>query len=306
MTSETSLRPFGPPHRFVDVPPSRIATWRVGRGPDLVLVHGWPLHAATFRHLVPLLQEHFTVHLVDLPGAGATECGAGPSFDMVSLARSLAATIDALGLSRYALLAHDSGGLVARLVAAEHGRRVAGLVLGNTEIPGHTSWLLSLFLLFARLPGGGAMFLSALRVGALRRSVLGLGGCFTDPRYIDGEFGALFLEPLMRPGTVRENSLSVLRAFDLAAFHALRAAHPRITAPVRLVWGSEDPFFPLEGARGMVSSFPGGADLVVLPGAKLFAHEDHPAEFAIPTLEALTRWFASAKRGSTREEQPAA
>jgi haloalkane dehalogenase len=292
MTRETAHPPFGTPHRFVEVPPSRVATWRVGQGPDVVLVHGWPLHAATFRHLVPLLREHFTLHLVDLPGAGATACGAGQSFDMVSLARSLAATIDALGLSRYALIAHDSGGLVARLVAAEHGSRVAGLVLGNTEIPDHKSWLLSLFLLFARLPGGGPMFLSALRVGALRRSILGLGGCFSDPRYMDGEFRELFLEPLMRPGPTRDNALSVLRSFDLAAFRALRAAHPRITAPVRLVWGAEDPFFPLEGARAMVSSFPSGADLVVLPGAKLFAHEDHPAELAAPTIEALTRWFA--------------
>lgn len=42
----------------------------VGRGPDLVLIHGWALQGKVFAPLVQRLADHFTLHLVDLPGHG--------------------------------------------------------------------------------------------------------------------------------------------------------------------------------------------------------------------------------------------
>jgi pimeloyl-ACP methyl ester carboxylesterase len=58
--------------------------------------------------------------------------GAGAPIDFVSHAQSLRKAIDAMGISSYALLAHDSGGFVACLTAAEDPR-VTALVL-STEI----------------------------------------------------------------------------------------------------------------------------------------------------------------------------
>ncbi len=62
--------------------------------------------------------------------------------------------------------------------------------------------------------------------------------------------------------------------------------HRRIDAPVQLVWGERDPFFPVSGAREMFDTFP-DAELHVVEGAGLFAHEERPAEVAealLPTL----------------------
>ena len=56
--------------------------------------------------------------------------------------------------------------------------------------------------------------------------------------------------------------------------------------PVQLVWGEGDPFFPLAWAREMVDTF-ADARLHVVAEAKLFAHEERPAEVAeaiLPTL----------------------
>ncbi|OWY84390.1 pimeloyl-[acyl-carrier protein] methyl ester esterase, partial [Raoultella ornithinolytica] len=39
-----------------------------GRGPDLVLIHGWALQGGVFAPLVQRLADQFTLHLVDLPG----------------------------------------------------------------------------------------------------------------------------------------------------------------------------------------------------------------------------------------------
>ena len=42
----------------------------VGRGPALVLIHGWALHGGVFAPLVERLQDQFELHLIDLPGHG--------------------------------------------------------------------------------------------------------------------------------------------------------------------------------------------------------------------------------------------
>jgi pimeloyl-ACP methyl ester carboxylesterase len=60
---------FDEPHAMVPVKGGRLAYWRFGTGPDVVAIHGWPLHAATYRNVLPHLVDRFCVHLVDLPEA---------------------------------------------------------------------------------------------------------------------------------------------------------------------------------------------------------------------------------------------
>ena len=43
-----------------------------GRGPDLVLLHGWAAHGGVWRTAVAELEPRFRVHRVDLPGHGAS------------------------------------------------------------------------------------------------------------------------------------------------------------------------------------------------------------------------------------------
>jgi len=43
---------------------------KVGNGPDVLFIHGWPLHGETYRALVEQWSGRFTCHVVDLPGAG--------------------------------------------------------------------------------------------------------------------------------------------------------------------------------------------------------------------------------------------
>jgi len=290
------LRRFSSPDSFVELPGGRVATWRFGSGPDLIAVHGFPLHAATWRHLVPGLARHFTVHLLDLPGAGRTEWP-GP-VDLQISAETVRAFIDRLGVRRYGVLAHDSGGSIARLACAGD-ERLAAMVLGNTEIPGHHGLLLQIFILAARLGLAGPM-LRAISRPPLRDTALGLGPLFTDASYMDGEFGELFLDPLRDPA-VLASQVRLLRAFDLDVIDALAEVHRRIDAPTLCIWGSDDPFFPVAKARAMLVQFAGPAELVEIPGGKLFVHEDHAEEFlghALPFLQRTIGVRASAIRSA--------
>jgi pimeloyl-ACP methyl ester carboxylesterase len=277
------------PMRTVDVDGIRVATWSVGRGPDLVLLHGWPLHSATFRGLVPALAGSFTCHLIDLPGAGATRCEPGTAGGLPGYARIVRQALTGLGLARYAVLAHDSGAGVARFLAAADGDRVVGLVLAGTEIPGHRPWQIRLFNATIRLPGGPRMLARSLGWAWVRHSPIGLGGCFTDPRSGDGEFFDLFVAPLIRSRAALNGQLGLLKDWDWSVIDSLARAHAAIRAPVCMIWGADDPFFPVAKARALPQQFAGEAEFHEIAGARLFLHEDHPDEFLALALPFLLR-----------------
>jgi pimeloyl-ACP methyl ester carboxylesterase len=281
---------FARPHDYIALGHGRLAYWRFGRGPDVVFVHGWPLHSATFRRIVPELARSFTLHLLDLPGTGQSEWD-GP-IDFASHAVTLRKAIDALGLPRYALLAHDSGGVVARLLAADDPR-VQGLVLGNSEIPGHRPWLVELYAWAAKRPRIAALVLSTMRFPTVRRSFLAFGGAFRDPKFVDGDFADWFLRPLLASPRAAEGQMALMRNLDFGLVDRLDAVHARIGAPVLCIWGPDDPFFPIAKARRVLSQFKGRAELVEIPGAKLFAHEDHPEAFVAHAAPFLARCLQS-------------
>lgn len=273
------------PHQTLDLPGGRAAYYRFGEGPPVLAVHGWPLRAATWRRLLPALTARFTVHLLDNPGAGQTRWRVTPG---VPATRALLReAVAVLSLRDYALLGHDSGGLFARELAADNPHVRALAVIG-TEIPGYHPRLLKTYLQFARLPGAGPLFGTAMQFGPLRRSPFALGACFADPRYADGEFAELFVRP-MRDPAVMAGHLAMLRGFDPQAIDDLASVHARIRAPTLCVWGERDPLFPVDRARAMLPQFAGGARLVSCPDGKLFVHEDR-AEFVagavVPFFEA--------------------
>jgi haloalkane dehalogenase len=270
----------------ITVGDDELAYWRFGQGPDLVLVHGWPLHAATFRTIVPALAQRFTCHLFDLPGTGYTRSKSDGPLHFADHAATLMGLVDVLGLERYAIFAHDSGGMFARIAAAEHGRRVTAMVLGNTEIADHRSRLVQLYAWLARLPGSAAAMRRCLRSRAFRRSALGFGGCFADLEHLDGEFHELFVAPLLTSAAALHGQLRLMRGLDFDEV-ALAAVHRRIVAPVCMIWGDRDPFFPLAKARAMPGQLGGEAQLCTIAGAKLFAHEDRPAEVLAHALPFL-------------------
>jgi len=94
-----------------------------GQGPDLVLIHGWAMHAGIFAPLTRALSPRFRLHLVDLPGHGFSRDDTD-TLDPIACARSIAAT-----LPRAIWLGWSLGGLVAMQAALEMPATVRGLVL---------------------------------------------------------------------------------------------------------------------------------------------------------------------------------
>lgn len=280
---------FGSPNGWLELGHCRLPHWRVGDGPDVVLIHGWPLDSRTWRAIVPRLAQRYTCHLIDMPGAGQSEWDGDTPIGLAEGGQTLRQAIDAMGLQAYALVGHDSGAVFARLCAADDPDRVRALVLGNTEIPGHEPWLLKLMTGAHKIPGAVAAWFRLLRLGPIQRSIFGYGSCFADVAFLEGAFSDLFVHPLLHDSRVRAGHIKLAANLDFDVVHSLEAAHARIQAPVRFIWGVSDPYFPLDKARAMPSQCGGAADLVTIDPGKLFAHEEFPETFldyAEPTLAA--------------------
>ena len=126
------------PDRFLDVGAGEAAYRRVGTGPDVLFVHGWPVSSATFRKLLPHLVDHVTCHLVDFPSAGSSRFDTNTPMSIHQHIETVRRVVDLLGFEQVAVVGHDSGGLIARHAMAGDARlRAMGLI--DTETP-EPSW----------------------------------------------------------------------------------------------------------------------------------------------------------------------
>jgi len=274
------------PHRYLDVGAGQAAYRRVGTGPDVLFVHGWPVSGATFRRLLPHLADHVTCHVIDLPSSGSSRFDDTTPLSIEQHITTVRRVVDLLELPSFAAVGHDSGGLIARHAFAGDPRlRALGLV--NTEQPQGLSRRFRLFLAGRRLPGFGAALGWLAGRPKLRRNGFVLGDAFADRSLLDGEFDEFFLRPLHEIPSRRRAAIRVLRTFDERYVLELGALHRRIDVPVQLVWGDQDPFFPVAWAEEMVGTFP-DARLTVVEGAGLFSHEERPTEVAAALLPVLT------------------
>ena len=90
---------------------TRIAFWRSGTGPPLLLVHGGTYdHTTAWRFVVPELERHFTLYAMDRRGRGGS--GDSPAYELQREAEDVAAVADSIG-EPVNLLGHSYGALCA-------------------------------------------------------------------------------------------------------------------------------------------------------------------------------------------------
>lgn len=119
-----------PAPRFVDAQGVRLAVYEQGAGFPVVLVHGWPEIAYSWKNQLPAIADAgFRAVAPDLKGFGRSDApndksqyGIGPVTD------DLARMLDALGIEKAVFCGHDWGGLIVWPMAILHPDRVAGVI----------------------------------------------------------------------------------------------------------------------------------------------------------------------------------
>ncbi len=103
--------------------PSTLHIDTIGRGPPLVLLHGWAMHGGVFAPLVERLRDRHTLHVVDLPGHGLSRDSTVP----MALDACVEAILRQVPCAPW--IGWSLGGLVALQAAASRSAQVPALCM---------------------------------------------------------------------------------------------------------------------------------------------------------------------------------
>ena len=256
--------------------------WHVqqfGSGPVLLLVHGTGASTHSWREVAPLLGEHFSVVVPDLPGHGLTAAPAFSEFSLPAMARALGALLAQLGLAPALAVGHSAGAAILvrmaldGLIAPQLLISVNGALLPLEGLPG---WLFApLARVLARSSVAPRWMARRAAGGAMVERLVADTGSQLDATGVE-----LYRQLAQRPGHVAA-ALAMMANWDLAA---LARDLPRLKTPLVLLTGSADRTIAPASAQRVKALLP-AARLVSLGPLGHLAHEERPREVAQLVVE---------------------
>jgi pimeloyl-ACP methyl ester carboxylesterase len=245
----------------------------VGDGPDVVLLHPFPLNRHFWDSVTAQLSTRYRLILPDLRAHGDSELGEGPA-TMQKLADDLAGLCREENIRKAFFVGVSIGGYLLFEFWRRHGDQVAALVLANTRPGAETSEGKANRLQLADrvLREGTAGFLGEM---LSNRQLLSRTTRTNRPDIIDA---ALMMMQSMSAEDIAEVQRGMAERPDSVATLAT------INVPTLLIAGSEDsvPLSEFELMRQHIS----GSRLQVISRAGHYAALEKPAEFG-----ALLRTF---------------
>ena len=247
---------------------------RMGKGPALILLHGFTQDSRVWRPQLEKLSEKFTVIAWDAPGAGQSP-DPPDSFVISDWADCLERFLDSLRVEQAHILGLSWGGLLAQEFYQLHPHRVLSLILADT----YAGWKGSLP---APMPEER------------------LSACMRDASLPPSQFVEKYLPGMFSDSPTQEQRIelsNVMSDFHPLGFQlmatALAIADTRnlllnIHVPTLLIWGDADKRSPLSVAYQMRNAIP-RAKLEIISGAghdsNLEKHEQFNnivSEFLLP------------------------
>jgi len=245
-----------------------------GKGPAVVLLHGYGETGDMWAPLAARLAVDHTVIVPDLRGMGLSAHPAG-GYDKKTQGRDVAGALDALGIGKVEVVAHDIGNMVAYAFTAEHRDRVTKLVLIDAPVPGVGPWeeILKNPLLWHFRFGGADM--ERLVKGRERIYLDRFWNEFSaDPKNFDEASRRHYAKLYARPGAMH-SGFEQSKAFDRDAIYnkAFQAEGP-LTMPVLAV-GGEKSFGPMMAT--VMRAAASNVQEAVVPRAGHWVMEENPA-----------------------------
>ncbi|KAA6185381.1 alpha/beta fold hydrolase [Thiohalocapsa marina] len=257
--------------RFVEAGGLRWHVQIAGSGPVALLAHGTAASTHSWRGLLPLLAEHFTVVAPDLPGHGFTGTPPPAELCLPCMASRLGALMRRLGLSPELAIGHSAGAaILARmcldgLIAPQRLISLNGALLPLRGLPG--KWFSPAAKLMAR-----NSFLPRFVANGAKKDPKGVRRLAdgTGSR-LDAEGVALYRRLIASPGHLAA-ALNMMANWDL---QPLRHDLPQLDAELVLVAFTGDKTVPPEEAERVHALMP-RARLRIIRGFGHLAHEEAP------------------------------
>jgi len=114
-----------------------------GKGPPLLLLHGYSSTHVMWHNVAPKLDDRFTLVIADLPGYGWSDMPESDKdhtpYTKRAMAKALVEAMESLGYVHFALAGHDRGGRVSYRLALDHPGRLSRLAVLDI-LPTYNYW----------------------------------------------------------------------------------------------------------------------------------------------------------------------
>ena len=266
--------------KFADVNGVRLHYAIGGKGPVVVLLHGFAQTGLMWRPIMPVLARKHTVIVPDLRGAGDSGKPEG-GYDKKNMAVDIHELTRSLGFDHVSIVGHDIGLMVAYAYAAQFPEGTDRLVLMDAFLPGIGDWKnvwlmrdLWHFHFYGAVP-------QALVAGRERTYLEHFWNDFAaDPKHSVSEADRqLYAAAFAQPGGVHAG-MEYFRNFERDAQDFAALAKTPLKMPVLVLTGEKAscPFL-IEQGRLVASDVEG----VIVPGSGHWLIDEAPAK-VIPEL----------------------
>ncbi|GAA3028864.1 alpha/beta fold hydrolase [Actinokineospora globicatena] len=299
-----------PEPTLVPVNGVELEVFEAGAGRPIVLCHGWPEHAYSWRHQVPaLVAAGYHVIVPNQRGYGNSSCPTEVTdYDIEHLTGDLVALLDHYGYEDATFVGHDWGAMVVWGLALLHPQRVNKII--NLSLPyierGEKPWIESMeqflggdyyFVHFNRQPGVADAVFDANTPQFLRNlfrkneppSTPQPGMTFVNLAHSPTPLGdplmpeadlAIFISAFTTTGFTP--SVNWYRNLD-RNWHHLAAANPVLPHPTLMLHGTRDAIPPSETLTDSVPN----ATVITLDSGH-WIQQEQPAQ----TTQAILGWLA--------------
>jgi len=246
----------------------------------VVFCHGTPWSSELWRPFAEALAPYFTTYLWDMPGYGESSKDPDHRVSLDVQGELFADLLTAWRLDAPHVVAHDYGGAVALRAHLLHDALFASLTL--VDVVALAPWGSDFFRLVAGNADVFAAMPGAVHEGAVRGYLAGASHAGLPPAVMDS---------LVKPWLGEQGQAAFYRQIaqaDEAFTDEVEGSYGRLDIPVRVIWGREDRWIPLDRAHRLVRMVP-SAQLQVIDGAGHLIQLDKPAALSA----ALTRWLVA-------------
>ena len=260
----------------------------LGRGPLVVMIHGFPDFWYGWRDQMAALSRHYRVAALDLRGYNLSDKPAGvEQYDLVLLVNDVASVIRDLRYESAVIVGHDWGGAVAWLFASLNPSMTDGLVVLQTPNP--------------------RGLLRELRTNPQQLANSAYARLFQERSAHDLGLTPASLTFWVKDPAVRERYVEAFERSDLEAMlnyykrNYPRAPYadiplPNVKAPVLVIHGLADPFLLAAGHNSTWDWVDNRVTIETVPGVGHFIQQD--ASLTVTRL--MKRWLAGERVGDHR------
>ncbi len=242
--------------RDVPVGRHRISTLTMGRGRDVLLVHGLGGTRASMFDTASALSRHYTVHAIDLPGFGSSSKPARGGYNARWFSEIMLGLLDELGIDSAHVVGNSMGGRIGIEMGLSAPDRVSALGLLCPAV----AWIRRGFHPIVRMLRPEFGFLP--HAFSRKQVASQFWGMFYDRDAIDPAVGDVIVDEFRRiyhSAGARYAFLSSARNIYLEKPLGRGGFYPRLAelqAPALFVWGSHDPLVPAAFSRHVARWLP--------------------------------------------------